>query len=198
MNQKRYLQELAYHLRSLPKDVRDDIIEIYRDQFKIAELEGRSEEDTVLLLGRAKANAEKELAIHADQISSYSTKETAPFADLSQSVEQANPKSQPSARQKTNIPLLILLIILNVMFVLVPALGLFLAGLGIWLTSVVLMATPLLAFWQNSLFSVPEFYPVLAAFGLGVLLFVAMHYLSKLSNRLVQAYFKVMSRLVKG
>lgn len=192
MNKKRYLQELAYYLRSLPKEVRDDIIEMYDDQFKIAELEGRSEEDTILLMGRAKANAEKELAIHADQ---FDFDQPDKFEDPE---EQLYRQSKSTTNQKTNIPVLIMLIFVNLIFVLGPALGILFAGVALWVSSIVMMATPLIALWQGLLFSVPEFYPVLAAFGLGVLLFVAMHYLSKLVNRLIQAYFNGMSRLVKG
>ncbi|WP_440897863.1 DUF1700 domain-containing protein [Amphibacillus sp. Q70] len=192
MNQKRYLQELAYHLRSLPKDVRDDIIEMYRDQFKIAELEGRSEEDTILLMGRAKANAEKELAIHADQLDFDQPDR------FEEQEEQPYRHSTSRSNQKTNIPVLIVLIFVNLIFVLGPALGIYLAGLGLWVSSIIMMATPVIAIWRDQFFSLPEFYPVLATFGLGVLLFVAMYYLGKLAHRLIRAYFNGMSRLVKG
>lgn len=188
MNQKRYLQELAYYLRSLPSDVQKQIIDHYRDQFD----EGRSEEDTILLLGRPKANAEKELAIYADQIE----------PDREEVVVVNRDQSTGSARQDQDQPinylLLIILIIVNLMFVLGPAIGIFFVGIGIWISSIVLMATPLIAFWYDGALIFPEFYPILAAVGLGILLFVAMHYLSKLASRLTRAYFDAMNRMVRG
>lgn len=189
MNQKRYLQELAYYLRSLPNDVQDQIIDYYRDQFAQANQEGRSEEDTVLLLGRPKANAEKELAIYADQIERH--EDPVNLRETGGSAEQYR-------EEPINYALLIILVAVNVMFVLGPALGFFFAGLGIWFSSVVLMAAPLIAFLYDGSLGFPEFYPVLAMIGLGILLFVAMHYLSKLAIRLTRAYFDAMSRMVRG
>ena len=186
MNQKRYLQELAYYLRSLPSDVQKQIIDHYRDQFDGE----RSEEDTILLLGRPKANAEKELAIYADQIE--------PDREEVVVVNQDQPTSSARQDQPINYLLLIILIIVNLMFVLGPAIGIFFAGIGIWISSIVLMATPLIAFWYDGALIFPEFYPILAAVGLGILLFVAMHYLSKLASRLTRAYFDAMNRMVRG
>lgn len=193
MNQKRYLQELAYYLRSLPKDVQDQIIKFYEDEFNKAKNEGRSEEDTILLLGRPKANAEKELAIYADQIqpeSSFDSNEAYQSEEKWQSVKQMN--------QPINYGMLILLIVVNIIFVLGPAVGILFAGFGLWLSSISLMATPLIVFWFNGAVSFPEFYPVMAAVGLGILLFVAMNYLSKLASRLIRAYFDAMKRMVRG
>ena len=189
MNQKRYLQELAYYLRSLPNDVQDQIIDYYRDQFVQAKGEGRSEEDTALLLGRPKANAEKELAIYADQIG----RDVDPVNRREPDESAEHYRDEP-----INYALLIILVVVNVMFVLGPALGFFFAGLGLWFSSVVLMAAPLIAFLLDGSLGFPEFYPVLAMIGLGILLFVAMHYLSKLATRLTRAYFDAMNRMVRG
>ncbi|MBU5593914.1 DUF1700 domain-containing protein [Amphibacillus sp. MSJ-3] len=192
MNKKRYLQELDYHLRSLPDEVRHDIIEMYHDQFKIAELEGRSEQDAILSLGRAKANAEKELALYADQFELDQSFKHDSFE------EDWGDQSIKQTKHKVNVFALIMLILFNLTIVLFPALAIFLIGLTFWFLSIVLMMTPLFAFWHGGLWSFPELYPVLAVCGLGILLFVAMHYLTRLSNRLIHLYFNGMTRLVKG
>ncbi|WP_067842294.1 HAAS signaling domain-containing protein [Amphibacillus sediminis] len=182
MDQKRYLQELTYHLRSLPKPVRDDILEMYRDQFKIAEIDGQSEQDLILTLGRPKAVAEKELAIHADQIDYYPT-----------SAEESEPN-----QSKSNVFVFILLVMFNLIVVLGPAFGIGLAWLMLWVASVVLMIAPFVVLWQFSLFAVPEIFVAIAAFGLGLLLFVAQYYISKFLFWLVHRYFQVMRRMVRG
>ncbi|WP_017471099.1 HAAS signaling domain-containing protein [Amphibacillus jilinensis] len=182
MEQKRYLQELNYHLRRLPKSVREDIIEMYQDQFKIAELEGQPVQDVILTLGRPKAVAEKELALHADQIDK----------------EQEQPNAMNQSRTKTNIPVLIMLIIFNLIFVLGPAVAVAGVIFSFWLVAIVLMATPLFALWGDVLFSLPEAFFVLMLFGLGTLLFVAMHYVAKFMSWLTRGYFRTMNRFVRG
>ena len=153
--------------------MQDELLAYYRNQFEQGEKEGRSEEDTALLLGRPKANAEKELAIHAEQ-------------------------RKKEATDSINYGMLILLIVVNVVFVLGPAVGLFFGGLGLWFSSIVLMATPLIAFWTEGMLSFPTFYPILAAVGLGILMFVGMYYLSQLAFRLTKSYFNAMDRMVRG
>ena len=99
--------------------------------------------------------------------------------------------------QPINYGMLILLIVVNIIFVLVLQLEYYLLALD-FVKSISLMATPLIVFWFNGAVSFPEFYPVMAAVGLGILLFVAIHYLSKLASRLIRAYFDAMKRMVRG
>jgi len=203
MNKNRYLQELAYYLRSLPKNAQDELLAYYRNQFEQGEKEGRSEEDTALLLGRPKANAEKELAIHAEQrkkenMSSETHKNHDQGVEQEHFNQKQNQGSNQSSSQSINYAMLILLIVVNVVFVLGPAVGLFFGGLGLWFSSIVLMATPMIAFWTEGMLSFPTFYPILAAVGLGILMFVGMYYLSQLAFRLTKAYFNAMDRMVRG
>ncbi|SEO21852.1 Uncharacterized membrane protein [Amphibacillus marinus] len=189
MNQKRFLQELAYYLRQLPKPVREDIMETYRDQFKIGEIEGRSEEDICLLLGRPQAVAEKELAIHADQLN-YRQEE--PDADdFSMGAEHPRQK-------QTNVGLLIGVIIFNLIFVVGPAVGIGFTIIGFWIASIVLMATPLFGIWQTYLYTFPHIFILIATFGLGLLWSVGNYYLTKLSVWLTGRYINLMGRIVKG
>ena len=174
----------------------------YREQFNQAKEEGRSEEDTVLMLGRPKANAEKELAIYSDQIKAdkIESDPKSKTTDDYRTNQQSNVKndSNQSPQQPVNYLMLILLIVFNVVIVLGPAMGLFFTGLGLWISSIILMATPLICFWVDGMLSFPAFYPILAAVGAGILLFVAMYYLFQLADRLIRAYFKAMNRLVRG
>ena len=200
MNQNRYLQELAYYLRSLPKEVQDNIMAYYRDQFKQALEEGGSEEDTVLMLGRPKVNAEKEMAIYAEQTEPNRVEKVTDQLGYQEnnSQESSYARSEPKRKQPINYFILILLIMFNVIVVLGPAIGLFFAGIGFWISSIVLMASPLLAFWVNGTLGFPEFYPILACVGFGILIFVVMHYVSQLATSVTKAYFKAMERLVRG
>lgn len=193
MNKKRYLLELEYHLSPLSQSVRDKIIGIYSEEFEAMERAGHSEEEAILLIGRAKANAEKELAIYADQI------ETNPSGfDSDESNDKATDQSMRSRQnQPLNIPMLVLLIVVNLIFVLGPALAILMVGLAMWFVAIVLMVTPLIAYWGGYLLTFPEFYPILAAVGLGILLFALMNYLTKLASQLVTIYFNGMNRMIR-
>src|SRR5690625_7411383 len=112
--------------------------------------------------------------------------------------EKHSQGSKQTSSQSINYAMLILLTVVNVVFVLGPAVVLFFGGLGLWFSSIVLMATPMIAFWTEGMLSFPTFYPILAAVGLGILMFVGMYYLSQLAFRLTKAYFNAMDRMVRG
>ncbi|SDB81822.1 Uncharacterized membrane protein [Pelagirhabdus alkalitolerans] len=176
MQKKRYLSELSYHLRGLPKAEREEVLNQYKETFSQDEALGIDPVDTIIKLGSAKRQAEIELEKHSQQTEEHDTYHTTPL----------------------NIPALILLIIVNLIFVAPAVFALAIVSLTFWAISIGFMATPFLTIWQTTLFQMPEIFILLLLFGIGTLLFVSNYYAVRGLFWLGQHYFNWMNQWVKG
>lgn len=186
MDKKRYLRELAYHLRTLPSQERTTILETYEDHFKIGAIDGKNDQDIVLELGQPKAIAEKELAIRYD-------------SDLSGSSKTEEPTTNTKS---PNVAIIILLLLFNLIFVLGPAFGLFGILIGGWAVSIAFISSPIL--WSVSfIWGIPqhvlsELSILLILFGIGIFVGIAMYYATRFSFQIGKKYFNWMNQLARG
>lgn len=184
MDKKRFIRELAYHLRVLPEPERAEIIGDYQDRFEIGAMDGKEDQEIILELDPPKEIAEKEIA------------------DRSSSDTVTSGKQVTYYPRKTNWALAIILIVFNLIFVTGPAAAIIGVLMGGWGISFGFTAAPL--FWVASLFwRIPdqvmgEFFMLLTMAGIGILVGVGMLYLSKVVILVIKKYVNWMAQLVRG
>ena len=181
MNRETFLQELSYHLSALPKEERNDILNDYNEYFENGLLEGKSESEISENLGSPEMIA-KELNISNT------------FAKVEDKMTVSNVMGA--------IGLTIGLSFLNFIIVLGPALAIAGILLGGWGASIAFILSPflqligiILGFNQAYAF---EIFISIALSGLGILLLIAMYYVTLFSSKVFIKYCKWNVSVVKG
>lgn len=198
MNKDEYLKELRKLLRKLPKEDREDIISDYEEHFTIGMEKGRTEEEISKALGNPRNVAKQ---IKADHM-----------------VKKAEDK--PSVGSIVEAILAIMgLGLFNLIFVAVPVLvvvaiiiTLFVVGFVMIFGGIYWVLLPLLSFIFPKLLLTPSVVPnssvlmdslitMLGGFAVtigGILLVVAMVYVSKWFYELMIRYLKLNLRIIEG
>ncbi|CQR46094.1 hypothetical protein BN1058_00341 [Paraliobacillus sp. PM-2] len=190
MDKKSFMNELAYHLRELSSHDRNDILQDYEDQFKIAEIEGKDEQSIILELGTPRVIAQKRLAdlniSHFDQENRY----------------PAEPSSNPSRSPIRSFVFALILIVFNIVIVLGPAVALVAVWISVWAVAMAFSLSPigwvLSLFWRPISSILPEFFIVLTLTSIGVLLAIVMIYVTKILFFAVKGYLKWNIDVIRG
>lgn len=197
MNKREYLEKLSKLLRKLPKEDRNDIISDYEEHFAIGLEKGRTEEEISKALGNPKNVAKQ---IKADHI-----------------IKKAEDK--PSVGGMIEAILAAMgLGLFNLIFVTVPVLivaaiilTLFVAGFAMILAGIYWVLSPLLHLILPQI-ALPQlvgsnesFWNILVILGGGIgltaggiILIVAMAYITKWFYELMIKYLKLNLRIIKG
>ncbi|GGM33181.1 membrane protein [Paraliobacillus quinghaiensis] len=185
MEKRGFMRELEYHLRGLSVADKKDILQDYEDHFKIGEIDGKSEQDVILELGSPRMIAQERLAER-------------------QTVHSATNSISPE--NKSNLArslfLAIVLLLFNLIIMLGPFVGLLGVLVGFWAVAISFTLAPFA--WLFSLFVQPgaevwaEFFVVLTMASVGVLIGVAMIFITKVCYRIVKSYIKWNVRIIRG
>lgn len=190
MDKRHFMRELTYHLRELPSKERSAILQDYEDHFKIAEIDGKDEQSVILELGTPRQIAQARLVDM--EISDLNKQEAAP-----------SPAPITSNRRPgRSFSLLVLLILLNVIFVLGPAVAIFGVWIGLWGIAVAFVLSPIAwlvsLLWSplSSLF--PDIFIMLTMVGSGLLLAIVMVYVSRGLTFISKRYITWHIHVIKG
>lgn len=197
MNKQEYIEELSRLLRKLPKEDREDIISDYEEHFAIGLGKGRSEEEISRALGNPKNVAKQIKADHMVKIA----------------------ENKPSVGGIIEAILAAMgLGLFNLIFVTVPVLivaaiilTLFVAGFAMILAGIYWVLSPLLHLILPQI-ALPKlvgsnesFWNILVILGGGIgltaggiILIVAMAYITKWFYELMIKYLKLNLRIIKG
>ncbi len=187
------MKELAYHLKGLSSEDRNNILQDYEDHFKIAQIEGRDEQSVILELDSPRLIAQKRLTDF----------------NVSQVVrEEKQTELTPANKSRSPMQSLILalvLIIFNVVIVFVPAIILFFVWFAVWGIAIGFSLTPIVwvlsLFWRSVstiLTALPEFFVVLTLVSVGVLLIILMIYVTKILFFVLKGYLKWNVEVIRG
>ncbi|WP_182200809.1 DUF1700 domain-containing protein [Paraliobacillus salinarum] len=193
MNKQHFMKELAYHLKGLSSEDRNNILQDYEDHFKIAQIEGRDEQSVILELDSPRLIAQKRLTDF----------------NVSQVVrEEKQTELTPANKSRSPMQSLILalvLIIFNVVIVFVPAIILFFVWFAVWGIAIGFSLTPIVwvlsLFWRSVstiLTALPEFFVVLTLVSVGVLLIILMIYVTKILFFVLKGYLKWNVEVIRG
>jgi len=181
------MRELEYHLRGLAVSDKKDILQDYDDYFKIGEIDGKSEQDVILELGSPRMIAQERLAER-------------------QTVHSATDSVDPVYKHKSNTAqslfLAIVLILFNLIIIAGPFFGLLGVLVGFWAIAISFTLAPFA--WLFSFFLQPgidiwaEFFVVLTLASIGILIGVAMVFITKGCYRIVKSYLKWNIRIIRG
>lgn len=183
MNKTEFLQELERFLQKLSYDERQDVLQDFEEHFAIGLEKGETEQHIAASLGSPEQIA-KDLLIN------YNLDEKTPL--------QKQPE-QDTAR-------VILLTVLLVMFNLIIVLGPFMAIVGTilsgWMTGIAFVMTPFLylfkvMFLPNETYLF-ELFLAIGLTGLGILIGIAMFYITRFTIQLTIRYVKFNIRIAKG
>ena len=181
MNRETFLQQLSDQLRALPVEERNDILNDYNEYFENGILEGKTESEISENLGSP--------AIIAKELNISNT-----FAKVEHKMTFSNVFSA--------VGVTIGLSFLNLIFVLGPALGIAGTLLGGWCASIAFILSPILqlisiilGFNQAYAF---EIFLTIGLSGLGILLLIAMYYITIFSSKVFIKYCKWNVSVVKG
>lgn len=197
MNKQQYLEKLSKLLRKLPKEDREDIISDYEEHFAIGLEKGRTEEEISKALGNPKNVAKQITADHMVKIA----------------------ENKPSVGGIIEAILAAMgLGLFNLIFVTVPVLivaaiilTLFVAGFAMILAGIYWVLSPLLHLILPQI-ALPQlvgsnesFWNILVILGGGIgltaggiILIVAMAYITKWFYELMIKYLKLNLRIIKG
>ena len=187
MDKRGFMRELEYHLRNLPVSERKDILQDYDDHFKIGEIDGKAEQDVILELGSPRMIAQDKVAKH-------------------QVVSRATDSTDPVYQHKSNTLRSLFLTIVLILFNLIIMVGPFIGVLGVlvsfWAVAISFTLAPFA--WLFSFFVYPgtdvwaEFFVVLTLASVGILIGVAMVFITKICYRIVKSYLKWNVRIIRG
>lgn len=183
MNKEQFLKQLEEHLYSLSRDERQDVLKDFEEHFAIGIEKGETEQHIAASLGLPKQIAKEVL-------SNYNLEEPETI------VQQSEP----------DLARTIMITILLVMFNLIIMLGPFMALFGIifsgWVTGLVFIASPFLFLLKVMLMPdqahLFELFMTIGLAGLGILLGIAMFYITRFSIQLTVRYVKFNIRIAKG
>ncbi|MGM9931798.1 MULTISPECIES: HAAS signaling domain-containing protein [Bacillaceae] len=181
LNKEAFMKELAEQLRGLPPNEQAEILADYAEYFDLGLLEGKTEQEIALGLGSPKTIA-KELVLNS-------------------SIEKTEHNLS-----MTNVLRIIGLTIglgfLNFLLIVGPMIAIVSILFAGWIASITMIAAPIIQLaeilFDFNHFSLFEVFVSIGACGLGLLLFIGMYHLSKLSMRLTIRYCKWNMNIVKG
>lgn len=183
MNKEQFLNELARQLNRLSYEEREDVLQDFTEHFSIGLEKGETEQQISASLGSPQLIAQDILANY-----SKGDKETI-----------ANERQPDLART-------IIISILLVMFNLTIMLGPFMAVVGTvlsgWITGFVFIMTPFLYLFKMIILPneayLFEFFLSIGLTGLGILLGIAMYYITRFIIQLTIRYVRFNVRVAKG
>ncbi|OEI75193.1 hypothetical protein BG616_13640 [Bacillus subtilis] len=181
MNQEQFLQELSKALQPLSKEERNEVLFDFEEHITEGMKEGRPEADIIRELGSPKQIA-KELVPDVT--------ETAP------AVQRPKKNLFQMACSAAAIS------ILNLIFVLGPAIGIFGVYVGLWGAALALSVSPIMfvgmVMFQMNTHMMLEFFLSLVFGSLGMLLCIGLWHLGKLLYGMSLRYIRYNLKLVTG
>lgn len=181
MNKKQFLTELNRLLQSLPDSDRKDILNDYESHIDSAIEIGKTEEEAVADLGSPRTIAD-DLGAFVTDDRPTSSKETDPDVSL-------------------NIFAFLGMLLLNLIFILGPVVGIAGGFIGLYAASIACLVSPLGFIFNLFTLDSPiplAFFFVLAVFSFGYLLLTATNSLAKGFIRILQWYWNLNVRIVRG
>lgn len=181
MNEQQFLKQLNNAIQILTADERQDILNDYKEHFAVGKEEGKTEEEIAEALGAPEKLAKEILAIH--HVTQAETKATT--GNMMRAVWAA-----------------VGLGFFNLVIVLGPFLGLAGVIIGGWAASVGLVLSPLLipvnTLIYPGTFVWSDLFFMITSCGLGILIGVAMYYLTKGLKWIFVRYLRFNVSLVRG
>lgn len=183
VTENQFFSELAAALRGLPAEERDDILQDFREHFEVGRAEGRSDEEIARSLGAPRQIARELLAAH--HLERAETRITA--GNILRAVWAV-----------------IGLSFFNLVVVLGPFLGLVGFLLGLWVTGVSLVVSPLLVVANAALGRLPaaelllDLFISLTLSGIGILIVIGLVYVTRAFAKLFVSYLRFNAQLVMG
>lgn len=190
MDKKSYLQELTYHLRSLPTREQRLILADIEDQFKIGAIDGKDEQTLILELGPPERIA-----------ANYVTPSDGPTS-AEPFERESDVDFGTGQQQRVNLGRLLVVILVNVIFIIGPVIGFYGLLIGGW----ALIATGLMSpvIWLASLFFrapvalVTEGSWLAIGFGIALIASALWYLLTKVAASMTRKYIELLSNWVKG
>lgn len=181
MNKEQFLNELKLKLNKLPKQDQEEIIQDYKEYFYNAQIDGKEEVEVVTSLGSPTKLAKELVATYyIDEVE-----------------KKATVKNILHAVWAT-----VGLGFLNLIFILGPFIGVAAIVLGLWLSAIAFVLSPLLMLINplvtTAAFSLFNFFNAIILAGLGILLGVGMYYCTKKLIKWTVRYLKYNVEIVKG
>lgn len=181
MTKKDYLNTLYHHLKRLPEQEKQEIVEEYDNHFIEGIHDGKTEEEIIATLGDPKVIA----------------KELVADSTVAQVEETGGARNLLAATLSV-----IALSFLNFVIILGPVLTVFGLLIGLAIASIVMIGLPAILLWvhffyENIQLVTPDWYAALGYFGLGLVLYVCCFYLTKWTVILLIKYLKFNIKLVK-
>lgn len=181
MNKEQFLNELERYLQKLSQSERQDILLDFEEHFAIGVEKGETEEHIAASLGAPRQIAKEVL-------SNYN-------------LEEAQPMKRQSDGFRT-VLIAVLLVIFNFVIMLGPFMGVVGIIFSGWVTGLVFVVSPFLYLFK-ALF-IPgdvylfEFFLSIGLTGLGILIGIAMYYITRFAVELTIRYVKFNIRIAKG
>lgn len=178
MNKKKYLNDLAEELKSLPLHEQREVLEDYEEHFNMAQESGRTDEDIISGLGSPKKIAKELLAqseiSRAEENPSLSSVTRAVFATLG-------------------------LGLFNLIFVLAPFIVLILIPVVLIIVSGALLISPFLLLIQDGLTAtfLKEIFLILGLIGVGLLFFAGALKASRVVYKLTLSYLTFNLKIIR-
>lgn len=178
MNKKKYLNDLAEELKSLPLHEQREVLEDYEEHFNMAQESGRTDEDIISGLGSPKKIAKELLAqseiSRAEEDPSLSSVTRAVFATLG-------------------------LGLFNLIFVLAPFIVLILIPVVLIIVSGALLISPFLLLIQDGLTAtfLKEIFLILGLIGVGLLFFAGALKASRVVYKLTLSYLTFNLKIIR-
>lgn len=178
MNKKKYLNDLAEELKSLPLHEQREVLEDYEEHFNMAQESGRTDEDIISGLGSPKKIAKELLAqseiSRAEEDPSLSSVTRAVFATLG-------------------------LGLFNLIFVLAPFIVLILIPVVLIIVSGALLISPFMLLIQDGLTAtfLKEIFLILGLIGVGLLFFAGALKASRVVYKLTLSYLTFNLKIIR-
>jgi len=181
MTKYNFLSELERRLSKLPESERQEILQDYEEHFAFAEEAGKSESDVINMFG-SPAQIAKEMTAdyHIEQV-----KETNDVSHVFSAIFAVGALG-----------------FFNLVFVLGPAIGTFAILFALSVTSLSLIASPILLLLVNVVglqaFTWFDLFSAIAAAGIGIFMAMGMYYVVQLAIKITVRYLAFNLRMIKG
>ncbi|GEL77956.1 DUF1700 domain-containing protein [Tenuibacillus multivorans] len=181
MNKDQYLKELKQRLAPLSKQDRDEILFDYQEHFDVGLQDGKSEIDIINELGTPHEAA--------DNI----------MAEMSVPKQEERKSSSDHVRM---VFLAIILIMVNLIFVVGPAMAIIVAYLSLYSVVLTLIFSPMLIFYYTVIHglgnAMASFFAMGIGISLGVLIGIGLFYVGKWIYQVILMYINFNVKLVRG
>lgn len=181
MNKRNFIDEFLRHLKSLPAEEKEDIIQDFEEYFEVGQLEGKSEEEIAQSLGAPQKLAKD---LHANYY-----------------VEKAK-EDHSAGNIARAIWAVIGLSFLNLILVLGPFLAIAGVILSLWIIAasfiVQIVAALFKSLFRPELFHFFELFMSVTISGIGLLLLLVVYPITQYAVKLFVKYLSFNIRIVKG